>query len=523
LESPKNASELYDGIARETITIFSRIVKEKKQVTPQTLSEMYAQNETVSSLFSRMEKQQEAPVDLADLDELKEALKGKDSEISEIEIRQKKKSEILLKVIRTLSILSKSENNRAINGLIEKLNEYIKTVGGPNDDLIEETLAELRREILNSENSGKQEAGRKRSLLGEIFKPGKAREGDASTTEKAVKDVLVSIVLRLQLQHADFDKKVHSIADEIRKKNELGELKDMKADICELIGSYRERLDDEKSNLYELIQEIASRLVDTEKELLHIFSENQATAGKCNSEFHECFDREIQGIEEGILQGTSIEGMRKIVFEKLGNIKASLQKKKELDMRLNEEAGGHIVQFNERLKSQEQEIRKVRESTDLDSLTGIYHRSAFQQELKEVFKECSAGKKPVSLIMFDLDNFRKINDRYTFDNGDRILQTIAKVVGDIKKEEYYFARYGGGEFALLVPDTMENARSFAEYLKTTIAGIDFFHLGEKVPVSISAGIAEFRGEKNPIQVLQKAHVALQESKKKGKNLVSIKK
>jgi diguanylate cyclase (GGDEF)-like protein len=511
--------DICDVIARETITIFSLMVKQKKQVSPQILSEMYAGNAHISGLLTCMMKNQEVQDTRDEVERLKELLNRTKLELSEVEFKEKKKADILFKVIRTLSILSTSDNQKT-NSLIEKLTEYIKSEKGFNEELIVETLGELRQEVLNAENTDKQVTGKKRTFLGELFKTGKATGDGASAYQKIVKDLLISIILRLQVQHADFDKKVHSLAEEI-KKRDLGELKDTKADICELLGSYRERLNEEKTTLYELVQEIATTLVDTEKDLLSFFSESQVSRTRYNSEFNESFAEDIKGIEEGLLQGNTIEGIKRLVFEKLGSIKTSLNKKRELDQKVNAEARTHIEHFTTELKHQEQEIRKVRERTDLDALTGIYNRSAFQQRLKEEVKEQKETGAPASLIVFDLDNFRKINEEYTFDNGDRILKTIAQVVTEKKPEEYYFAACGGGEFALLLPVSVEKAENFAENIRKIIMEIDFCHLERKVPVSISLGVAQFEGEKNPLHILQKAHNALSEAKRRGKNQVSV--
>jgi len=532
LEASRSVSDIYDLLARETITIFSRIVKEKRQMNSQVLSEMYAEDEAISRLVSEMTATQaaadnasaeKAASDTCDeSDELKELARKKDLEMDELNSEHRKKTEILFKVIRTLSILSKSEKNHVVNGLIEKLNQHIKSSEAFDKDLIEQTLGELRNEVLKSDGTDKPENGKKRSFLGELFKTGKTIQSDASASETNIKDLLIAIVLRLQMEKSDFDQRVRSCADGIRK-NDLEDLQKLQAGICELIGGYKERLNEEKTSLYELIQEIATKLVDTEKELLQVLSESQTLAGKSNSDFHESFSREIISIEEGLRQGNTVEDIRKLVFERLGNIRTSLQKKREIDKKQFEEVQVHIEHFRTELSSQEQEIRKIQDRTDLDALTGIYNKSAFQHRLKEQFKEYSEIKNSASIIIFDLDNFSRINEKYTFDNGDRILQTIAKVVTELKRNEFFFARNRGGEFVLLLNVFIDEAETFAENLRKTILSIDFYHKEEKVPVSISVGVADFSGTKNPVQILQKAHGALQEAKKRGKNQVRVKK
>lgn len=520
MEISKSVNDIYDMFASETITIFSTMVKQKRQMNSKALSDMYAESPVISKLVSEITGNGREAAQPDETQELREMARKKDLEIDELAIRHRKKVEALFKVTRTLSILGKSDKNQTINGHIDRLNQYMKSADGFDEELVEQELGELRKEVLKSEGSDRQETGKKKSFLGELFKGGKTVQNEGPDIEKSMKELLVGIVLRLQLEQSDFDQKVKAFADGI-KKNDLSDPGAVKAGICELIGNYRERLDEEKASLYELIHEIARKLVDTEKELLNVLSDTQTTAGRSNSDFNDSFTREITGIEEGLLKGNSVDEIRKLVFEKLGNIKTSLQKKRETDSRLFEEVQGHIEHFRVELGSHEQEIRKVQERTDLDALTGIYNKSAFQHRLKEEFSRHTETKSPASLMVFDLDNFKKINEKYSFENGDRILKTIAKAVTDLMPEGFFFARNGGGEFVLLADTAVREAESFAGNLRKTVEGIEFYHKDEKVPVSVSIGVAGFSGLKSPVHVLQKARGALQEAKKKGKNQVCV--
>jgi diguanylate cyclase len=254
--------------------------------------------------------------------------------------------------------------------------------------------------------------------------------------------------------------------------------------------------------------------------MIFSFSGNQSEADKYNIEFHESFEKDVTGIEKSF-EKTSVEEIRNLVFGKLNSIKSSLKKKKEIDRQLHDDALSYISRLQDDLIRNETDIKKIQDMAEMDSLTGIYNRGAFQQKLKQEYNKFKENKNPCSLIVFDIDTFKKINKLYTYDNGDRILQTIAKIIKDKIPEKYVFARYGGGEFVIILPGAdVEKSKQMAENTRKLITDIDFYHSEQKVSVTISLGVIEFQEKLNSLQILQKAHEFMKSAKKKGGNQVS---
>ncbi|BCD68374.1 GGDEF domain-containing protein [Nitratiruptor sp. YY09-18] len=156
-----------------------------------------------------------------------------------------------------------------------------------------------------------------------------------------------------------------------------------------------------------------------------------------------------------------------------------------------------------------------------DKLTGLYNRNKFYKTAQQEINRATRHQRPLSLIIFDIDNFKKINDTYGHDVGDYVLKTIAKLVHkNIRKYDYAF-RWGGEEFIILSPETSaKEAMKLAEKIRNLIAQYRFDKVGK---VTISLGVAEFdkESDKHIDAVIKRADSALYLSKKDGKNRTTL--
>ncbi|WP_066172803.1 diguanylate cyclase [Bacillus marinisedimentorum] len=159
-----------------------------------------------------------------------------------------------------------------------------------------------------------------------------------------------------------------------------------------------------------------------------------------------------------------------------------------------------------------------------DYLTGLYNHGYFEEELEKIFKNTKSSNKPLTLAMFDMDDFKKYNDTHGHYKGDQLLEFVAKKVKEeVTNEEWIVARYGGEEFAILMPDTLQDdALVFMNKLRkkindTYFEGAEIFPFG---CISFSVGVAEFQeGMHDKSQLIDQADEAMYLAKAKGKNQV----
>jgi diguanylate cyclase (GGDEF)-like protein/PAS domain S-box-containing protein len=158
-----------------------------------------------------------------------------------------------------------------------------------------------------------------------------------------------------------------------------------------------------------------------------------------------------------------------------------------------------------------------KELSEHDALTGINNRRSFGGKLDELLNISLRYGRPLSLIMFDIDRFKNINDTYGHEIGDFILKEICAVIKEDLRNTDFFARYGGEEFVVIAPETsLSTAVELAERLRLKSEKHDF-NIGQYVTCSF--GVTEAKGNDTPQSIIYRADAALYEAKETGRNKV----
>lgn len=156
-----------------------------------------------------------------------------------------------------------------------------------------------------------------------------------------------------------------------------------------------------------------------------------------------------------------------------------------------------------------------------DGLTQISNKRYFLEFLEREMGRCHRYGRPLSLLMFDVDHFKLINDENGHLAGDYVLKEIAQVVRQRVRKEECFARYGGEEFALVMPESgADKARVFAEKIRKMIEGHAFVFEERKMQITISLGVADMVPEMTETaHFIKVADANLYRAKKSGRNCV----
>lgn len=167
---------------------------------------------------------------------------------------------------------------------------------------------------------------------------------------------------------------------------------------------------------------------------------------------------------------------------------------------------------------------KLLEEAHTDGLTKCYNKAYFNNSLELEVKKSKVTGKPLTLIVFDLDHFKKLNDNFGHDAGDYVLKEMSHIIrtngirqGDI------LARYGGEEFCILLPNTnLKQGFEIAERLRGMIQKHEFIYDGKRLPVTASIGTADYRqGVNTGTDLFKRADSAVYKSKEGGRNQVNF--
>ena len=160
-------------------------------------------------------------------------------------------------------------------------------------------------------------------------------------------------------------------------------------------------------------------------------------------------------------------------------------------------------------------------SAHYDSLTGIYNRGTFLEECARELSRCARGGPAFSLAVFDLDHFKLVNDRHGHPVGDRVLKSFAEVLRASIRKHDTVGRYGGEEFALLMPNTgKDTAARVAERVRREVEARGVMAEGRRIEVTVSDGIASYGADGEDWDtLLSAADSALYAAKDAGRNRI----
>ena len=246
------------------------------------------------------------------------------------------------------------------------------------------------------------------------------------------------------------------------------------------------------------------------------------------------------GLSSRYLQGKSVfdlldKSNREILQDSLNSLIASHKKHIEFDVQIPKK-NGQLIWVNVSIKAvydseeprfiyllkdvtkRKEEKEKLRRLANLDQLTNIYNRRKFQELFELEYKRNKRYKRSLSCIFFDIDHFKSINDNFGHDIGDSVLKELSSLVLNSIRETDFFARWGGEEFVILLPETSKDvAFHIAENLRKKIKKEVFTKVKD---VTVSLGVAELKTE-DMKTFLKRADQALYKAKNNGRDCTVV--
>jgi diguanylate cyclase (GGDEF)-like protein len=155
-----------------------------------------------------------------------------------------------------------------------------------------------------------------------------------------------------------------------------------------------------------------------------------------------------------------------------------------------------------------------------DSLTGLYNHTTIKERLDQELSRSSRLQSCLCFAMIDLDHFKKVNDTHGHGTGDRVLKSLARYLSQRLRKSDVIGRYGGEEFAVILPDTpLQAAIGLLNELRLGFAHIHHRGSGKDFTVKLSAGLASYPDYRNPTALIEAADQALYLAKRQGRNQV----
>lgn len=187
---------------------------------------------------------------------------------------------------------------------------------------------------------------------------------------------------------------------------------------------------------------------------------------------------------------------------------------------IRQQREGLELRVLERTSELESANRQLSKLATTDYLTGIANRRHFHHLATRALKRRFGGAEPASLLMLDLDHFKRINDAYGHEMGDRVINCVVERVQETIRPFDLFCRFGGEEFVLMLLDAdLPTALEIAERIRRRVEQAPCESEGKAIPITVSLGVAAWDGEQNLDSLIKEADAALYKAKEAGRNRV----
>ncbi|MCP3664347.1 MAG: diguanylate cyclase [Gammaproteobacteria bacterium] len=372
----------------------------------------------------------------------------------------------------------------------------------------------LRREVEGAKT--RREFEQLARQLGNLITP----EGGARPEPE---EVLLKLMETLELP-ADSQEEASVLQAKLRRGVADSELFSITEQIASLVGQLREKAESEREaverfllQLSEQLQYLDSELNDIGREGGEIFSDSRSMNEEVNSH--------VSGLHASVAAATDLSELKLTITESLSNLQEHMRKHREEEDGRVEQFKGNIKGLKVKLEEMEQnsselkkQVRDAREEAYIDALTGVNNRHGFDVKMEQEFNRWQRYEYPMSLIMLDIDFFKKVNDTYGHQAGDKVLGVLGQLLKKQTREVDLVGRYGGEEFVVLLPETgRTSAHGVAEKIRQTVEKMGFHSEGSRVPLTLSCGVASFEKDEKPMDVIKRADKALYEAKSSGRN------
>jgi len=277
--------------------------------------------------------------------------------------------------------------------------------------------------------------------------------------------------------------------------------------------------DRHKRTIPAFIERQKTYLRDREKEIWDIIDLQRTAITALDSENRD-YNRKVYEQSEKIEAITmldDIKSIKKKLKKEVEAIQETVRKKQEQDRRQMDNLTKQIDILN-------LELKKAKTKGMMDDLTKVYNRGAFDSYLGKLVDQNAIRRSPFSLLVLDIDDFKRINDEHGHQIGDRVLVALVRKCHELIREQDFLARYGGEEFVIVLPGaSLRNAVKKAQRIRKAIAGTRYTaneaKTGEGISITVSIGVSSYGGKDSVSTVFGRADRALYQAKRTGKNRV----
>jgi len=279
-------------------------------------------------------------------------------------------------------------------------------------------------------------------------------------------------------------------------------------------------------------QAFATYLKNVNQELADIYSlvggavESESNRRSASETLQSSVRKGMETLESSTESATDLAQLKNLVQSQIGNIRQALDHYQQSE-HAQEQLANQLEALSTKIKVMEDEAEKSRTVLEKqrykalhDPLTELPNREYYNERANYEYHRWQRYKRPLTLAVFDIDHFKKINDGHGHQAGDRVLKVIGRSVAKRLREVDFFCRFGGEEFVALMPETsLADAMSVLDTIRAAIANASFNYKEQPISITLSIGVTEFKTGDDVEIAFARADEALYAAKSGGRNCI----
>jgi diguanylate cyclase len=458
--------------------------------------------------------------------------------LQDIQLGENQTTELKKACDDLLQLIAKGTDLSSVEPLIAQLSEIINNGLVPaadTTDIVQSFLFQLVS-LLELDDNNQQIISREFDLNGELteiqlqnladiinLQLSKTSEFKGSEASVSIEVIICSLLERLAIvQGASTE--IDQIQEKIEKGIAREEWPDTLGDIANSVSLALEKLSDEKSELKFFILTVTEQLSEITDAIMKDFEE-QASGWSDTLSLQKLVQSGIIKIEKKVNAVQDITQLKAVVGDNINSIRDGVesfvlranQRHDATEIR-NEKLSNKITKMEQKTEKLQQKLAENRKNLLYDTLTGVRSRFAYNEQITQELTRWKRYGTPFSYAILDIDHFKKVNDKYGHNAGDKALRLIAQLMQkQIRKSDTLF-RIGGEEFVLLLTNTSAaQAEPLITKLRNSIVDSGFHFKQQPVLLTLSAGITEVATEDSIESMYERADAALYQAKESGRN------
>jgi len=356
--------------------------------------------------------------------------------------------------------------------------------------------------------------------------------GDDSTSNIIDNQIDISIVSKQLLILLDsmevpsiFDRQVQAAKQLLSASNQTATAFESLLDKSfKLLLKIKQHNQSEQQDIDKFLSHITEQLAALDITIMGASSAAQKSAEN-RDKLDQSVSEQMEQLKLSSTNATKLEPLKEIITSRLASIAKEIEEHSQKETIQRQKTQQELDNLANKIKDMESESSELKSKLKIantqalrDTLTGLPNRQAYNERLETELARWRRYSSPLSLVVWDIDYFKNINDSYGHKAGDKVLLLIAKQLSENCRTTDFISRFGGEEFTMLLPNTDgQSALILANQLRRTIEKTGFNASGASVDITISCGVTEFLPDDTDESAFERADQALYQAKEEGRN------